>query len=219
MASDAAGRTRSAFSLIELLLVIGIIGLLFAIIMPMVNSVRLVVKQMGCQNQQRQIGLYVTSNILDNHGKFLAGNNIFNFSIDKDFRRLILCPEGNLKFSYTANYCTMGYNGAFLGGCISTPVLIKPAFLSEIKNPGETVLIGDSTGTYYLEYFACGAAVWPWHRRGYYANVLAVDGHVQSFWTRTPYSNTDLYRPIFQGGMGDALTNGPYRGYTWHDRN
>ena len=90
----------------------------------------------------------------------------------------------------------MGFNGSLLGGCISSGNLSRPAPIWSIRNPSETVMAGDSTGIVYLEYFACGSAIWPWHRRGYYANVLAVDGRVARFWTRTAYNNTDLYRPV-----------------------
>ncbi len=212
-------RVRTAFSLIELMIVITIIALLAAIVLPLSGNLRLIARQMKCQNQQRQVGLVAFMFISDNEGLFFQGNNIFTFSSDDAFKRLVICPDGNKKYSAAASNTTMGFNGAYLGGCISSGILAKPARLSEIKNPSETVLVGDSTGTTYLEYFACGAAVWPWHRRGYYANVLAVDGRVSKFWTRTAYDNVDLYRPVIQGGLGDALTPGPLRGFTWHDRN
>jgi prepilin-type N-terminal cleavage/methylation domain-containing protein/prepilin-type processing-associated H-X9-DG protein len=209
---------RAAFSLIELMVVVAIVGLLIAILMPLARNVQLVAKQMKCQNQQRQVGMYALTYVAENDGVFFHGNNIFTFSSDDEFKRLVLCPDGNRKYSATSNQTTMGFNGAFLGGCISSGALARPAVLSEIRSPASTVLIGDSSGTTYLEYFACGSAIKPWHRRGYYANVLAVDGHVEAFWTRTAYDNTDLYRLVSQGGLGDALTNGPFRGYTWHDR-
>ena len=211
-------RARIGFSLVELLVVITIIALLAAITLPLAGNIRLVAKQMKCQNQQRQVGLAAFIYVADNEGMFFQGNNIFTFSSEDDFKRLVLCPEGNKNYSKTANNTTMGFNGAFLGGCISAGILLRPAPITSIRNPSETVMVGDSTGTNYLEYFSCNAAVWPWHRRGYYANVLAVDGRVSTFWTRTAYNNTDLYRPVLQGGLGDALTPGPLRGYTWHDR-
>lgn len=208
---------RTAFSLVELMVVIVIIALLAAILLPLSGNLRLIARQMNCQNQQRQVGLVIFMYVADNEGVFFKGNNIFTFSSEAEFKRLVICPDGNKKYSASGWNTSMGFNGAFLGGCISSPILDQPARLNEIRNPSETVLVGDSNGTFYLEYWATLAAIRPCHRRGYYANVLAVDGRVNTFWTRTAYDNTDIYRPVIQGGLGDVV--GPLRGFNWHDRN
>jgi prepilin-type N-terminal cleavage/methylation domain-containing protein/prepilin-type processing-associated H-X9-DG protein len=61
-------RARPAFSLIELLVVIGIIALLVALLAPAIISSRRQAQAVQCRSQLHQIGLAMTEYAMDNDG-------------------------------------------------------------------------------------------------------------------------------------------------------
>src|SRR5215468_9450891 len=78
---------RSAFTLVELLVVIGIIAVLISILLPTLGRVRRQANTLKCASNMRQLSLAMLMYIQDNKGRFpasefgsIAGIYPFGFS-------------------------------------------------------------------------------------------------------------------------------------------
>ena len=70
MNSNRSSRRAGAFSLVELLCVIAIIGLLAALLLPVLNQSEARAKRIGCENNLRQAGIAFQIFTHDHDGKF-----------------------------------------------------------------------------------------------------------------------------------------------------
>src|SRR4051812_19590300 len=61
---------RAAFTLVELLVVIGIIVLLLAMLMPVLADMRIQSRAVVCSSNLRQLGLALTTYAAENRGRF-----------------------------------------------------------------------------------------------------------------------------------------------------
>lgn len=70
MSRQVHSRQRAGFTLVELLVVIGIIALLVAILLPSLNRARESAQRVACLSNMRQLGLSMVMYTTDNKGKF-----------------------------------------------------------------------------------------------------------------------------------------------------
>src|SRR5690349_3450335 len=78
MSSRPRTRNASAFTLVELLVVIGIIALLVSILLPALNRARPAAYTVKCASNMRQIGAAVLMYTRDNKGKLMPAAMIKN---------------------------------------------------------------------------------------------------------------------------------------------
>lgn len=108
---------RQAFTLVELLVVIAVIGILVALLLPAVQSAREAARRMSCQNNLKQLGL-ATLNYESTHSALPPA-----IVLDRDYRWsaqarvLPFLEETNLyeNIDFDVDYHVLGLNGEVYG--------------------------------------------------------------------------------------------------------
>src|SRR5215469_16025355 len=116
---------KRAFSLIELLVVIAIIGILAALLLPVLATSKARAKTAACVNNCRQLGLASHLYLADNSDRFcntfvVRGANVIRiawFDLISSYSRttnLLLCPafEAKPSITYETNYPTAPQDAA-----------------------------------------------------------------------------------------------------------
>jgi prepilin-type processing-associated H-X9-DG protein len=210
-------RAASAFTLVELLLVIGIIALLIAVLLPALNAARAQSKTVRCAAQLQQI-YHAQMAYADAHGgrvtpivflgadtKWPALLKRYVCKTDELPQRLFLCPT--LDPDLVAE-------GAIAYGVNSSVMLPNWRMRRDHKcNSSQIILMGDKAASaddflttdngYYLEHPDAEGGCWILslqhnshgsyrHGKNQFANMLMLDGHVTQL-GRTDLQNTSPY--------------------------
>lgn len=141
--------TRRAFSLVEMLVVISVIGILAAMLLPALNAAKVAGRQAACKNNLRQFGIGMHEYGLREKGQFCSG--AFNWRHDGCVTEIgwvadmikegvppgmMLCPGNTAKVSETFNDLLL-WDTSTAGTCVDlvgSPVSLAPDG-AQIINP------------------------------------------------------------------------------------
>ena len=147
----------SAFTLLEVLIVIAVVGVLTALLLPTLRSARDRTRQTQCASNMKQVALgmamysadygeYLPATIHEDHDLPCAlwGQLVARYTNGRDAFRCPTLGENVNKGVYYFNHfqffltIAFGYNHTYLGHPD------RPTPISKVKYPSETVLLADS---------------------------------------------------------------------------
>jgi prepilin-type N-terminal cleavage/methylation domain-containing protein/prepilin-type processing-associated H-X9-DG protein len=217
---------RSGFTLIELLAVVTIIGILAAIIIPTVGTVRRAARAIQCKSNMRQLGMAILQYADENRGQSPVADQNPNPDypsagesspvqswwkvIHKHLAmrypgvgapdNLFLCPDAKTTFTVTPRRtCALNFTG---GGGRNDPITF-----SRISAPSQSLLIVESSqdgakddSVAYVNIGSITRDEFDWRHKGGTMNATFADGSVRTLGKTTM---TDGSPPTLETLLGN----------------
>jgi type II secretory pathway pseudopilin PulG len=198
----APSPSRTALTLVELLVVITILGILIALLLPAIQSAREAARRVQCSNQLRQLGI-AASGYVEVHKEFPPGvsQRYFNSSVTYRgiplFAYLLPHLEHNSVLVHW-NYDDPMHNtdrGTASNTAVVLPVLICPSD----RVPQNPVVLTDKNWVYALGSYGGNGGT-----RSYFPTSSTADG---IFYTTGPASEPEIgQRPVRPEHITDGLS-------------
>lgn len=189
---------RSAFTLIEILVVLAIIGILAALLFPVFGRARENARRASCQSNLRQIGLGMEQYVSDYDESYppeivpLTSPKVTFVTQLQPYlknEQVFICPSGSLEETQTLELAEVkdllwvadassGWSSPSRGhyGLNVTAALVRPY---TVTYPSQKLLIGESSWYEIANYTDLESQFYDAQRHFGGSNILFCDGHVK----------------------------------------